>query len=94
MIRHIVAFSAKNSADVPTIRDELARMRDIPGVRSLEVRLNAKRDGLSTEMDVVLDSTFDTWADLAAYQDHPDHHAATAKVRPLRDQRIVLDYEI
>lgn len=93
MIRHIVAFSAKDPKDIPTIKAGLARMREIPGVRVLEVADNAKHDMLSKEMDVVLYSEFDSWADLAAYQDHPLYQEAIDVVRPLRDQRVVLDYE-
>lgn len=93
MIKHIVAFTAKNPDDAGTIKQELEKMATIPSVGRLEVSYNAKRDKLSKEVDIVLYSEFDSWSDLDAYQAHPLHLATTAVVRPLRDQRIVVDYE-
>ena len=94
MIKHIVAFSAKNPDDVPTIQEALEKMGTIPTVRHWEVSRNAKRDSLSKEMDVVIYSEFDSWPDLEAFQAHPTYHRTIDVVRPLRDQRIVIDYEI
>lgn len=94
MIKHIVAFSAKNPDDVPTIKDALEKMRSIPTVRHWEVSRNAKRDSLSKEIDVVIYSEFDSWSDLEAFQAHPTYQHTIDVVRPLRDQRVVVDYEI
>lgn len=94
MIRHIVAFSAKDPAEIGTIQEALKRLGEIPGVRDFRVAPNAKRDSLSTEMDVVLEATFDTWADLEAYKAHPTYQDTIAVVRPRREQRMVLDYEL
>ena len=94
MIKHIVAFSAKNPQDVPTIKEALEKMGSIPTVRHWEVSRNAKRDSLSKEMDVVIYSEFDSWPDLEAFQAHPTYQDTINIVRPLRDQRIVIDYEI
>jgi hypothetical protein len=94
MIRHIVAFSAKDPAEIGMIQEALKRLGEIPGVRDFHVAPNAKRDSLSTEMDVVLEATFDTWADLEAYKAHPIYQDTIAVVRPRREQRMVLDYEI
>ena len=92
MIRHIVLFSAKQAQDAAAIKQALEAMGDIPGVRFLEVALNEKKDRLSQEIDVVLYSEFDSYEDLDAYQNHPRHLAAIDIVRPLRDQRVVVDY--
>ena len=94
MIKHIVAFSAKNPDDVPTIQEALEKMGAIPTVRHWEVSRNAKRDSLSKDMDVVIYSEFDSWPDLEAFQAHPTYQRTIDVVRPLRDQRIVIDYEI
>jgi len=94
MIRHIVAFSAKDPAEIETIATALRRLGEIPGVRDFRVARNAKRDALSQDMDVVLEATFDCWADLERYKAHPTYAATTEVVRPMREQRTVLDYEI
>ncbi len=94
MIRHIVAFSAKDPGDIETIATALRRLGEIPGVRDFRVARNGKRDALSSEMDVVLEATFDTWADLETYKAHPTYAETTEIVRPLREARTVLDYEI
>ena len=94
MIKHIVAFTAKNADDVPIIQDALEKMGSIPTVRLWEVAQNAKRDSLSTEIDVVIYSEFETWSDLEAFQAHPDYQQAIDVVRPLRDQRVVVDYGV
>ena len=94
MIRHIVLFSAKNPDDAAVIKAALEQMASIPTAAAFEVAYNAKRDPLSTEIDVVLYSEFETWADLDAYQSHPLYRETTATVRPLRDQRVVVDYQV
>ncbi len=93
MIRHIVLFSAKDPADAAVIKAALERMAPVSGATTFEVAFNAKRDALSTEIDVVLYSEFETWTDLETYQSHPLYRETTDVVRPLRDQRIVVDYE-
>lgn len=94
MIRHIVAFSARDPNEIEMIRDALRRLGEIPGVRDFRVAPNAKCDALSTEMDVVLEATFDSWADLEAYKAHPTYQETIDVVRPRREQRMVLDYEL
>ncbi|MCB9949115.1 MAG: Dabb family protein [Rhodospirillaceae bacterium] len=94
MIRHIVLFSTKDPGNAATIKEELEKMAAIPGVQRFDVAYNTKRDRFSKEIDVVLYSEFATWSDLDAYQTHPAYHQATEIVRPLRDQRIVVDYEV
>ena len=93
MIRHIVLFSAIDPADAAVIKTALEKMASIPSAATFEVAFNAKRDALSTEIDVVLYSEFETWADLEAYQAHPLYRQTTDVVRPLRDRRLVVDYE-
>ena len=93
MIRHIVLFSARDPKDTAKIKETLERMAAIPQVVRFHVSYNAKRDKLSREMDVVLYSEFADWSDLEAYQAHPLYRETTEIVRPLRDRRIVVDFE-
>ena len=93
MIKHIVLFSAKDPNDVPVIKAALEKMSSIPKISAFQVSYNSKKDELSKEIDIVLYSEFESWADLDAYQAHPIYHETTETVRPLRDQRIVVDFE-
>ncbi|MEM1399446.1 MAG: Dabb family protein [Pseudomonadota bacterium] len=94
MIRHIVLFSLKNREDMPRVVRILEGYRAIPQVRSLEVGVNQKLDTLSNEFDVALTVSFETVDDLEAYKQHAIYKAGTEVIRPLRDQRVVADYEI
>lgn len=93
MIRHIVLFRAKNPRDIEAIHEALSRLKEIPHARHLEVSRNAKKDELSTEIDLVVYAEFDDFGQLAQYKAHPLYRESIAIVRPLRDMRIAVDYE-
>jgi hypothetical protein len=94
MIRHIVLFSAKNPAEVPALRATLARLATIPHAGHLEVALNSKRDGLSHEIDLVVYGEFADFGALERYKAHPVYAETIAVVRPRREIRIAVDYEV
>ena len=94
MIRHIVLFSARDPADLPLIQAALSRLAEIPEARRLEVAPNAKRDGLSAEIDLVVYGEFDDFAALDRYKAHPIYAETVAVVRPRREIRIAVDYEV
>lgn len=93
MIRHIVLFGVKRSEDIPTVVEALETFRNIPVVQELEVSLNDKHDSLSSEIDVVLHGIFNSKEELEMYKGHDIYRAGIEVVRPLRDKRIVVDYE-
>lgn len=93
MIRHVVLFSARNPADLPAIKEGLEILGGIPGARNFEVCYNTKRDTLSHETDLVVYCEFDSLDDLDAYKQHPLYEESIRRVRPLRDQRIAVDFE-
>ena len=97
MIKHIVMFKLKGQAEGATKGENAARMKTlleacavIPGLRSLEVGLDAAID--ATPWDVVLVTEFVDRAALDAYQDHPIHQVAKAFIAKVREQRAVVDY--
>jgi len=92
MIRHIVLFTAKGLGDIRCIEEGLALLATNPHARHLEVGRNLKRDGSSTEVDVVVYGEFDDEEALAAYKAHPIWAEATRRVRPLREMRVVADW--
>lgn len=64
---------------------------NIPGLLSIKVNT----EGLpSSNVDLMLDSTFDSPESLKGYSVHPKHVAvADTKVRPYTEGRYCLDYE-
>ena len=91
MIKHIVLFTLKDPANAPKVKALLDSCKDIvPGIREFEAGI--KTEGLEATADVVLVSTFDDAAALAAYQLHPHHQGVVAQIREMASGRQVLDY--
>jgi quinol monooxygenase YgiN len=91
MLRHIVMWTVNQPADVAPFAAELRSCAGlVPGMREFEVGMRV--DGLAATHDVVLVSTFDDAAALAAYTEHPHHQAVSARLSALRKSRSVLDY--
>jgi quinol monooxygenase YgiN len=92
-IRHTVMWKLKNPADAPRFKALLdGCVGLVPGMQQFEVAVRC--DGLEANCDVVLLSTFDDPASLAAYQSHPHHVAVAAQLGPLRESRCVLDHPV
>ena len=91
-IRHIVFFSAKDKADIPTILAGLRELGKIPHADVFEVRENTKADAWSREVDVIVYGEFANDAALAAYKADPIYAHAITVVKPLRDMRIAADF--
>lgn len=92
MIRHVVLFTAKRPEDVAVIEEELSVLAQNPHVRHLEIARNLKADSTSFDVDVVVYGEFENEDALAAFKAHPAWHEATSRVRPLRDTRLVADW--
>ena len=93
MIRHIVFFTVRRSEDLEKVHEGLSLLKGIDHARVLEVGINRRRDALSSEVDLVVYGEFDDEAALAAYKAHPLYQASIDIVRPLREMRIVADYD-
>lgn len=94
MIRHLVLFSARDADDLGTIRTTLRTLADIPSVRAFELGENRRHDEHSGEIDLVLHAVFDDEAGLAAYKADPIYRHSVETVRPLREIRVAVDYDI
>ena len=97
MLKHIVAFSAKNPNNIAAIKAGLEMLGHIPGVENFSVRENMKLDKISVEMmaeemDVVMYVEFASIEDLESFKQHQIYAKCIDVVRPLRDKRIVLDF--
>jgi quinol monooxygenase YgiN len=103
VIRHLVFFTARDPADLPTMRATLTTLATIPGVRGFEVGVNTRHDRIDAEdrsadggdgVDLVVHAVFDDEAALAAYTAHPTYQRSVEVVRPLRETRIAVDYVV
>ncbi len=100
MIRHIVMWTLKDSAEGAGKASNARRMKEllealparIPFVRELAVGIDVF--AATPPCDVVLSTSFDTRADLDAYQVNPDHLAVVAFIKKVVANRNVLDYEL
>ena len=79
---------------MPALQAALARLADIPYAQHLEVALNSKRDGLSGEIDLVVYGEFADFGALERFKAHPIYAETIAVVRPRREIRIAVDYEV
>lgn len=100
MLRHVVAWTFKDShegLDKAAIIDRAAELLNrcetgVPSVRGWE--LGRATEGYEASHDLILISTFDDAAGLKAYIEHPVHQDVVEFLGKVRDQRVVIDYEI
>lgn len=100
MIKHIVPWKLKDHVEGRSKAESAAMLKRelesmvgrIPGLRSCEVGINFNPG--QDAFDLSLYSEFATKQDLEAYQVHPEHQRVIALLRPRRDERIVVDYEV
>lgn len=97
MVKHMILWKLKeecNTAEVKQgIKENLEGLLGrIPGLLGIRVQ----NEGLaSSNADVMLDSTFENEAALAAYATHPAHVlVADTFVRPFTASRLCLDFEV
>lgn len=100
MVKHVILWKLKEEYTEEQKKEIKAGIKagleglkgQIPGL--LEIQVNT--EGLaSSNVDVMLDSTFEDEASLKGYAVHPAHVAvADGKVRPYTASRSCLDYEV
>ena len=100
MVKHVILWTLKDElsdAEKEKIKAEIKEGLEglagrIPGLVDIKVNTN----GLKTSnVDLMLESTFESEEALNAYSVHPEHVAvADSKVRPYTKQRSCLDFEI
>lgn len=99
MIRHLVMWKVKETegstkeANMKEIKSQLMGLRgEIEELRDIAVGINYNPSDAA--YDVVLESSFDSQADLDAYQIHPKHVIVRDFVRTVATARVVVDYEV
>lgn len=99
MVKHVILWKLKelSDAELATVKANIKEHLEvlagkIPGL--LEIKVYT--DGLdSSNVDVMLDSSFESEAALKAYAVHPDHVAvADTYVRPYTATRACLDFTV
>ena len=100
MVKHVILWQLKDELTAEEkeivkagIKEGLEGLKgQVPGLLEIQVNIN----GLSTStVDLMLDSTLESFEALKAYSVHPAHVAvADSKVRPYTKTRACLDYEI
>jgi hypothetical protein len=99
MVKHIVMWNVVESHEgmnreqlLREIKSRIEGMRGVvPQVREIEVGIDF--NGSAAAWDIVLYSTFDSRADLDAYQVHPAHEKIKTFVGAVTTARAVVDYE-
>ena len=97
MIKHIVVWRISDAVDkektAQIIKENLEALKEkIDVLRDIRVGINFNNTDAAS--DIVLETVFDSKADLQAYQEHPAHVAVGRDyVRPNVSERRVIDYE-
>lgn len=100
MVKHVILWQLKDEYSGAEIENIKAGIKEgleglqgvIPGLTEIKVIT----DGLSSSnVDVMLDSTFENEEALKAYAIHPAHvEVANTKVRPFTATRACMDFEV
>ena len=100
MIKHIVMWTIKEGQ---TSRIKFERMAELKArllglkdqineIVSLEVFFKSPV-APDDNYDVILQSEFNSWAELDAYQKHPAHVEVAEYVKNIKQNRVAIDYE-
>ena len=100
MIRHIVMWKFKESAEGNTKEENIRIVRDslfslvgvIDEIKKMEIGVDLMHTAAS--MDLALVTEFDTLDTLHTYAVHPEHVKVADFVRKVTESRVVLDSEI
>lgn len=101
MIRHIVMWKLKESAEGATREENLVKFKAllescrhlVPGT-PLHLEVGLAEPGLASTFDIALVSDFADQATLDAYQDHPDHVVVKQFAKAVAEGRQCVDYVI
>jgi hypothetical protein len=99
MVTHIVFFNVVENFEGQSKQQILSKMKSdlealkgkVPVIRDITVGINAKPD--QNAWDLALYTKFDSFADLDAYQKHPDHVAVGQFIGKVKSGRAVVDFE-
>lgn len=97
VIKHIILWKLKEEFNTDKVKSDMkssleALVGEIPGLVDLKVNINAMD---SSNVDVMLDSSFDDVCSYETYIKHPSHvYVADTFVRPFTEVRSCIDFEV
>ncbi len=96
ILRHVVAFRFKDTVTDAQIGDLVVSARrlkvTIPQIRGLEWGPNNSPENFNKGLTHCFLLTFESEEDRAVYLSHPAHEAFGAKLGPLLDDLLVIDF--
>lgn len=97
MIKHIVLFKLKNSADKTNkmleIKTKLEKLPTlIPELKEIHIGLNISA---AEKWDLSLEAITENMQDLEIYANHPAHqHIVKTMIAPIKEDRACVDYQL
>jgi len=95
-LRHVVNFKFKSSASEAQIKEVVDAFRalktKIPEIKAFEWGTNNSPENLNKGLTHCFILTFDSEEGRAKYLPHPDHKAFGAKLGPVLEDVMVIDY--
>lgn len=101
MVKHIVFFKLQEEAEGASKIENARKIKTglenlihlVPCLKKAEVGINIP-NAVKTDYDVCLFCEFDSFADVEAYQVHPEHRKVSAFIAKVRCGRAAVDYEV
>lgn len=101
MVKHIILWKLRSDMDEAQKREAALAIKQgleglkglVPGLIDIRVQIDGRLE--TSNADIMLDSTLDSFESLKGYAVHPAHLAvANGVVRPNTELRTCLDYEV
>ena len=97
MVKHMLIWKLKLTGKELAAQKKLVKenleglVGKVPGLLEMHIQI----DNLETSNgDMMMDSTFESFEALKGYSKHPDHvHVAETYIRPYIETRLCIDYE-
>ena len=97
MVKHMLIWKLKLTGEELEAQKKLVKENleglggKVPGLLEMHIQI----DNLETSNgDMMMDSTFESFEALKGYSKHPDHvHVAETYIRPYIETRLCIDYE-
>lgn len=100
MLKHIVCWKIKDSADGSSRKENLEKMkRDLEALpmiikEIIDFEVGINFNSSDTAYDISLYSSFKDQEALQKYQKHPNHEKVAEFIRSITEKRAVVDYNL